>query len=335
MAVKDLTGQTFGKLTVLKQATKEEIITSGKTGATLLCSHWHCLCSCGNSQIFRGTSLSASNYSQCSICAKQYRIQQTIIKNRISYKGIKNNRLEIIADLNEKDLKGNWLCLAKCECGNEIKRPGVYIKNGNTKSCGCLKLDQIRAVAENRRIDLIGKVFTYLTVLKYLGPTYKENYYYGTYSCQCICGKIVSVKTTYLTTGEVTSCGCKTPERLSLAQGGTGIPYEYKSIQEIIRGLPAMTQWKKRLLQQSNYTCQISNKRGGTLNVHHIIPLNILINKYNITKDTYNEFQDILFNDENGIVLSEEIHQQFHLEYGHDTDYYDLLVFNNSFVGVA
>jgi hypothetical protein len=333
MAIKDLTGQTFGKLLILNRASKEEVQAAG-ISSNLYCAYWYCKCSCGNMTLFRGTSLSAGEYTQCSECAKKQR-SNSALKHRVMYAGHTYNNLEIIEDLNEKDDKGNWLCLAKCTCGNLIKRPGVYIKNGNTKSCGCLKTLLLKQQAEKRRIDLVGKVFTYLTVLEYLGVTYKENYYYSSYKCECVCGSIVDVRTTYLTNGEVTSCGCKTPERLSLAQGGTGIPYEYKSLQEIIRGLPLMEQWKRSLLSASDYTCQISGIRGGTLNVHHIVPLNVVISKNNITKDNFMSFLPLLFDPNNGIVLSEDIHKQFHSIYGHDTDYYDLLEFTSVFIGVA
>ena len=30
-----------------------------------------------------------------------------------------------------------WLC--KCDCGNEVAVPGVYLRQGKTKSCGCLR----------------------------------------------------------------------------------------------------------------------------------------------------------------------------------------------------
>lgn len=333
----NLTGQIFGKLLVQKQASKIEVENAGFK-SNLESTHWHCLCSCGNTQIFRGTSLSRVNYQQCSICAKKYRSEQCAIKNRKSYVGIKNNDLEIIADLDERDAKGNWLCLAKCTCGTEIKRPGVFIQNGNTKSCGCLKITlSARAKTANkaRRQDLTGQIFTYLTALEYDKVVYKDNYYFSQWKCKCICGNVISVKTTYLTQGEVTSCGCKTKERLSLAQGGTGIPYEHKSIQDTLRGLPIIEQWKKQLFSLHDYTCQMSNIKGCNLNVHHIIPLNVLVSTHGITKDNYLDYSDVLFDTGNGIVISEELHQQFHAKYGHNTDYYDLLEFNSCLQGLS
>lgn len=37
-------------------------------------------------------------------------------------------------------VRSKWLC--RCSCGNEVKVIGQHLKNGNTKSCGCLKIDK-------------------------------------------------------------------------------------------------------------------------------------------------------------------------------------------------
>lgn len=37
--------------------------------------------------------------------------------------------------------RDTWLC--KCECGNEVTVYGKNLRNGTTKSCGCLRLDWI------------------------------------------------------------------------------------------------------------------------------------------------------------------------------------------------
>jgi hypothetical protein len=38
-----------------------------------------------------------------------------------------------------------WKC--KCECGNETVVRGSHLRNGNTRSCGCLRDDKLRNVA--------------------------------------------------------------------------------------------------------------------------------------------------------------------------------------------
>lgn len=55
--------------------------------------------------------------------------------------------------------------------------------------------------------DLTGKTFGYLTVLN----STRINNRFG-WHCQCICGKTKDVITSNLTSGKVTSCGCKTKE---------------------------------------------------------------------------------------------------------------------------
>lgn len=41
-----------------------------------------------------------------------------------------------------------WEC--RCDCGNTCKVTGRKLRNGNTRSCGCLRLDSARAKAEVR-----------------------------------------------------------------------------------------------------------------------------------------------------------------------------------------
>lgn len=43
---------------------------------------------------------------------------------------------------NDKFNQVTWKC--RCDCGNEVIVKGNALKSGNTKSCGCYKLEQIR-----------------------------------------------------------------------------------------------------------------------------------------------------------------------------------------------
>lgn len=54
---------------------------------------------------------------------------------------------------NEKE-GAYWLC--KCDCGNEVVVLGSYLKNGHTKSCGCLKIKRfIKHNLANTRLNKI------------------------------------------------------------------------------------------------------------------------------------------------------------------------------------
>jgi len=57
--------------------------------------------------------------------------------------------------------------------------------------------------------DLTGQVFTYLTVIKYVGTKKKKAHWL----CKCECGKELIVSTGSLNTGSTKSCGCWRSER--------------------------------------------------------------------------------------------------------------------------
>lgn len=102
----------------------------------------------------------------------------------------------------------HWLC--ECECGNLVVIQGVNIRNGHTKSCGCLTLDLLYNKFQKKRDSMIGKKFGKLTVISFdcLKPRVGdqlESYYW----CQCDCGSpLVSKAAPNLICGGTQSCGC-------------------------------------------------------------------------------------------------------------------------------
>lgn len=58
--------------------------------------------------------------------------------------GQRFGRLTVIARLAERqNRKVMWRC--RCQCGNETTAQGARLRSGITASCGCLKIDQLRA----------------------------------------------------------------------------------------------------------------------------------------------------------------------------------------------
>ena len=53
--------------------------------------------------------------------------------------------------------------------------------------------------------DLTGQRFGHLTVLEYAGKVGGHN----DWKCRCDCGNVVTIRSTLLTTGKKTYCGCK------------------------------------------------------------------------------------------------------------------------------
>ena len=116
--------------------------------------------------------------------------------------------------ITEKGKPIKWHCL--CECGNEKDILGTMLRNGNTKSCGCL---QRKRAAESNIArtggSILGQKFGRLTVLEeYLLPQSSgKNQRFC--KCQCDCGNIIEVSASHLKTGHSQSCGCINREKNS------------------------------------------------------------------------------------------------------------------------
>ena len=70
-----------------------------------------------------------------------------------------------------------------------------------------------------RKIDLTGKEFHYLTVIKLDEPYRSRNGIpFAKWICKCKCGSIISVRQTHLVSGSTRSCGCYKKESASKRQ---------------------------------------------------------------------------------------------------------------------
>lgn len=90
--------------------------------------------------------------------------------------------------------------LCKCDCGNSCVVKADNLRNGHTKSCGCL-----RNKPSSRRVDLSGKRFGRLTAVSFNGS---NNAGVTLWNCICDCGNSVVVSYNNLMSGNTTSCGC-------------------------------------------------------------------------------------------------------------------------------
>lgn len=111
-------------------------------------------------------------------------------------KGILGNKFNLLTPLfrveNKKSNKVLYAC--KCDCGEYTVVESSHLKDGHTKSCGCLD-----------HPNLAGKVFGDLKVIKRINDK-------GTgakWLCQCVCGNTTVVVTRDLLNKHSQSCGCK------------------------------------------------------------------------------------------------------------------------------
>ena len=100
-----------------------------------------------------------------------------------------------------------WHCKCSCEKGTEKDVNGDLLRNGNSKSCGCLA----REVASKRNLkDLTGMKFGRLTVVERADDYVNNGKHYTRWKCVCDCGnpQIKIVTGGALKNGKVVSCGC-------------------------------------------------------------------------------------------------------------------------------
>jgi hypothetical protein len=92
-----------------------------------------------------------------------------------------------------------WLC--ECECGTVKDVSGNTLRNGMSKSCGCLTKEK-----HGPQADLAGCVFGKWTVVS-LGEQRDGDTSYR-WTCRCECGIVRDVLSGSLLNGESKSCGC-------------------------------------------------------------------------------------------------------------------------------
>jgi len=171
---KDLTGRKIGDLTVL--GLSDNRINNELT--------WRAKCVCGKlvdlpTRYFR-------HRMDCG-CSK------TLV-------GKKFERLTVLKLLEEKTNFGGSIYLCECSCGTKKPIPSDRLKSGNTKSCGCLRVE----LRSKPRKKIVGNRYGKLVALKRVG---KDKWGSALVLCQCDCGNKITVIMRNLGRG-TSSCGC-------------------------------------------------------------------------------------------------------------------------------
>lgn len=112
----------------------------------------------------------------------------------------KFGRLLVIDSAPNKNGRTAWLC--KCDCGNELIVTTKSLRDGNTKSCGCLHKE---TVSKQFSKNLTNQRFGNLIALK---PTKMRKHRSVVWECKCDCGNIHLASAELLLNGHTSSCGC-------------------------------------------------------------------------------------------------------------------------------
>lgn len=126
---------------------------------------------------------------------------------KINLIGQKYNLLTVLEETNQRDSSGCILWKCQCDCGNITYASSNALRTNHKKSCGCLNINQIKAVGKLNLIDLTGQRFGKLTVLNRIEDmTNSDRRVF--WNCQCDCGNNYIANGHQLKNGNLQSCGC-------------------------------------------------------------------------------------------------------------------------------
>lgn len=234
---RDLTGQRYGRLVVLKRAEDKIERKSFKT-----IKMWTCRCDCGKIKDIAQGSLLSGGTKSCG-CLKQEMFSKDLSSQKFG-------QLLVLERTDKRDEENHFLWKCRCDCGNETYQTTQYLKYHKNPSCGCAKnkligerrgkltiiersdqrnhkgriLYRCKCDCENeilmsseqfrnikypscgclKKNKLVGKKFGRLTVIKQ-DANYKSR---KKWICECECGNVKSIFQDALTSGRTKSCGC-------------------------------------------------------------------------------------------------------------------------------
>ena len=127
----DLTGRTYGRLTVISPAES----LKGRT-------RWVCQCECGKLHTVSAHDLKAGKVKSCG-CSR------SLIEQRIrDIKGQTFGRLTALYPTTGRDSKGSVIWHCRCECGKELDISEGSLVHGHYRSCGCLKQEMQKQISD-------------------------------------------------------------------------------------------------------------------------------------------------------------------------------------------
>lgn len=265
---KDITGEVFGRLTVL-----------GRTHNMKSDTTWLCKCHCGEYKAIRMRALVTGNSKSCGCTSRA-----------IDITGKRFGKLVAIKPT-EKRSGSNVVWKMQCDCGNETYADTGNLGNGRTRSCGCLHKEIVS-------ISLVGNRYGRLSVIKqgkHIGDKIG-------WVCKCDCGEVTAVSGTHLTSGATQSCGCIREEMVGTNHHNynPNKTDEERLKKRYILGKHTLDGFRNKVYERDNYTCQVCNQIGGKLNAHHLDGWNWAVDKrfdtdngVTLCESCHNEFHNI------------------------------------------
>lgn len=195
-----------------------------------------------------------------------------------------------------------WLC--QCDYGNQTIVMGTKLRNGETKSCGCLKKEN----GKDKIVDMTNQVFNRLTVLERAPSTTQG---VAQWKCLCSCGNIIITTGSNLRRGHTQSCGCLQKESMiklkkDIANNRYGKLIALEPTQEKRN---SNTIWKCQCDCGNECFVDINSLTQGRVSSCGCLKISLgeyrikeLLSQYNINFTTEQTFEDCRFEDTNALA---------------------------------
>ena len=147
----NLTGQSFGRWTVLGECTLDE----GQR------RRWLCRCACGTERFVREDSLLHSASQSCGCLTRENRAkararathgpERSVHREQRKYTDITGqsfHRLTALYPTDKRCKNGSVVWLCRCECGKEAEYSYNELLYSNVRSCGCRKKETAALLPE-------------------------------------------------------------------------------------------------------------------------------------------------------------------------------------------
>lgn len=145
----DVTGQTFGRLTAIRQVDRKT-----KTGYP---RSYYCECQCGNHTIVRRSQLISGEILSCGCLLRE----NSMSIGAVDLTGQTFGKLTALYPLKQRNKFGKVIWVCQCSCGNITQVNANALTTGSTHSCGCIKSlgeATIRNILNNHNIDFKSEV---------------------------------------------------------------------------------------------------------------------------------------------------------------------------------
>jgi 5-methylcytosine-specific restriction endonuclease McrA len=229
---------------------------------------------------------------QCKECGKK----EIGNKNRLSYESIKTEFASVGCTLLEEDYKNAHTPMKYiCVCGHESKITYTHFKSGQRCiNCRNNKIaEKLRKYSiEEIKSDFEKEGYTLL----------EEDYINYTKSMRYICSRGHKNKTSLASF--YNNRRCKECWRLDhLGENHPSWKHEITREERLFqRNYPEYREWRTKVFERDNFTCQFCGIKGAKLEAHHL--------------DGYNWCKEKRIDVDNGKTLCEECHNDFHSIHG-------------------